>query len=484
MNLVIRGSYIMDKVGMAMTRLRRVFRRTTRRLRSGLAAISLTRGKQMLRKGKHKVVVIGGFGWHDIGDEAMPRADIRNLRTRLKDIDIVMLSPNPEYTRDYHGERSVHDVDDLGYRRNSGTRGKLAFASRTLLFLAGALAERHGLHMRMWPEARAVLDEIHSADVLFNVGGGNLNSLIPGELYKKCTSYVAAKILKKPVILSGQTIGPLARGSDTIYARFCLSRVDLITLRDRETSRQRLRAAGVSGPLVVDAADDAMTVPQVPRDQALDVLKSIASPTWWDNRSSLLVAMNVSGSLKVYKGDGRNSSLGHECELMARVADALISFHGAKVLFVPTHYHGADDDRPLHKEIVSLMEHSHGALCVDGEYDDALLKGLISVSDAAIGVRYHFAVFAAGALVPFLGMASGLYQQTKLKGLADLCGVPQCYVPEDMEFATFDQIWPEVDRFVNDRDSIARQLKSRVPILNQRSTMAIDRVVRFLESRT
>ena len=60
---------------------------------------------------KRKVVIIGGFGWKDIGDEAMPQAVIYNLRRTISDLEIVMLSPNPAYTAEYHKERSIHDIN-------------------------------------------------------------------------------------------------------------------------------------------------------------------------------------------------------------------------------------------------------------------------------------------------------------------------------------------------------------------------------------
>ena len=101
------------------------------------------------------------------------------------------------------------------------------------MFLIGAAAERRGWRVRLWPTARAVLDELVSADLLFNVGGGNLNSIMPRELYKKCTTHLAARIMRKPVILSGQTIGPLTkRIGDVAVIRigFPLSALGLVAI--------------------------------------------------------------------------------------------------------------------------------------------------------------------------------------------------------------------------------------------------------------
>ena len=336
--------------------------------------------------------------------------------------------------------------------------------------------------MRLWPTARLFLDELSCADLLFNVGGGNLNSVIPTELYKKCTTYLTARILRKPVILSGQTIGPFTKRQDARYARFCMNYVNMITFRDRETSCRRLRAIGVNKPIMLDAADDAMTIPRIPREEAENLLRSNASSSWWNLQSHLTVVMNLKASLRIFKGEGRKSGLDQEINLMAMIADRLVDECGAKIFFLPTDYSPGVDDREVHRDALSRMKFASKAICIENEYDDVHLKGIIALADAAIGVRYHFAVFAASVLMPFLGMASGLYQQTKLKGLADLCELPQCFVPDDMEFAVFDQVWPKVQRFISERNQIVDQLSRRVPILNKHSLIAVEEIIKIMSS--
>jgi coenzyme F420-reducing hydrogenase beta subunit/polysaccharide pyruvyl transferase WcaK-like protein len=472
-NALIRSCWLFEKGATLCFRAGRALARMPALIGAGLKALSLTREKKGEEKNKYKIVMIGGFGARDIGDEAMPHADILNLRDNISDLAIVMCSPDPEYTREFHGERAVADVTGLAYNRSASAAAKFQVGVGTLLFLLGALAERFGLHLQLWPTARSVLDELAGADLLFNVGGGNLNSLIPQELYKKCTTYLAARILKKPVIVSGQTTGPFTRKFDALYARFCLNRVDMITFRDKNTSHKRLRAIGVTRPIMADAADDAMTLPSISQEEARDLLRSLTSPSWWSLKAPLIVTMNLKGSLKLFKGEGRSSGLIREIDLMAKLADGLVQVYGAKIFFLPTDYCQGVDDREGHRDIVSCMQFASNATCVEKEYDDTTLKGIIALADIAIGARYHFAVFAASSFVPFLGIASGVYQQTKLKGLADLCGLPQCFAPDDMEFATFEQIWPKVEKVVDDREFVVQRLLKRVPLLKQRSLMAV-----------
>ena len=112
--------------------------------------------------------------------------------------------------------------------------------------------------------------------------------------------------------------------------------------------------------------------------------------------------------------------------------------------------------------------------CVEDEFDDIQLKALIASTNLAIGARYHFNVFAASEGVPFLGFASGVYQQTKLEGLASLLDLAECYLPLDAEFATFEEVLPYLERVVTQRGRIASDLHSRAPDLVRRSATGVD----------
>src|SRR5665647_1520232 len=113
--------------------------------------------------------------------------------------------------------------------------GRAAFRCAT--FLASCALARLGVDPPIQAEARMVIAAIRSADVVFNVGGGNINSLTLTELYQKSLIHVAARILGVPSILSGQTIGPFDRPLHETMVRFALNGVEMITLRETSTSR-------------------------------------------------------------------------------------------------------------------------------------------------------------------------------------------------------------------------------------------------------
>jgi polysaccharide pyruvyl transferase WcaK-like protein len=354
---------------------------------------------------------------------------------------------------------------------------------RAALFVLGAGVHRFGLRMRLWPNARAVLDELAQADLLFNVGGGNINSVIPAELYRKCTMHLAARAIGIPVVLSGQTIGPFTRRADRWMARAALNGVRMITLRDSEVSRTRLAEIGVRGPRLLDTGDDALGLPSLSDDETRELLRGSVDTAFREIQAGLTVAVNLKGSLRMFKGHGRDGELGHEVELFAKLCDWLVDNCDAKVMLVPTDFGAKVDDRVLHREIVGKMNRKDRVTCVEDELDDIHLKALIGSTDMAMGARYHFNVFAAAEGVPFLGFASGIYQQTKLEGLANLLDLGECYVPLDAEFAGSDEVLPYLERVVARREKIAQDLQMRAPDLVRRSATAVEYAIELIRER-
>jgi coenzyme F420 hydrogenase subunit beta len=430
---------------------------------------------------KNGILMLGGYGWKDVGDEAMPRTDIVNIKKLCPDIGIVMLSPDPTYTTEHHGQKAIKDLKCLGYSSAWPFLARIKARIVRNIFLLGALAQRFGYRMRLWADVRQVLDEMSICSVVLNVGGGNLNSIMPKELHKKCTIYLAAKYLNKPVILSGQTIGPFSNAYDVKAARRALNKVLLITLRDKAVSMERLFSIGVKKPKMFDAADDAMKLPFVGNDDALKMLIEEAPKEWFSDTGKFTVAMNFKGSLQLFKGEGRSGSCHNEINTMAQIADALIENHDARIYFVPTDYSIGVDDRELHKEIHSRMARKEEAICIEGEYDESALKGFVGVADLAVGSRYHFNVFAASSYIPFAGVASGKYQQTKLKGLAELCGTPDCFIEEDLEYVNFGIVWEKIEKVIKNRIKIASILRSQVPILEEKSVAGVKMAIELSE---
>jgi len=479
---------IMDKIIKAdyyfRARPKMFFKRMARIVRLGLRVITLTKQPVPEKKSKYKVVLIGGYGCDDIGDEAMPHAIRIGLRERLgSDLEIMMLSPFPKSTVEKHGENSNHDFTLISHGLNaSALRKFITFGMTVFLYVAVFIEKHSGLRLTLWQTARAALDEIQSADLLLNVGGGNINSVIPSELYRKTTTFIIADMLEKPVFISGQTMGPFYGWFAKTYTRYALNKVNMISFRDKKVSHDRLKEIGVNKPVMFDAADDAISLKGVDEEEARILLFRETGVSVEALKEKLLIVLNLKASLSVFKGKGRSTGLDREIDLMAKLADALIEKYACKIVLMPTDFSSTVDDRVVHQKIYDRISKQSSVFQVSGTYSDDELIGMIALADVAIGARYHFNVFAASRHTPFLGLASGIYQRTKLQGLAALCGMNECYVDHDMEYVDIDEVWPDVVNVIEKRNEIRSNLAQRVPRLKKNSMRVVDEVVSHLTS--
>lgn len=438
----------------------------------------IVKNKKLVKDKKYKIAMIGGYGAKDIGDEAMPHSDTIAFRKKLgDDLDIMMFSYNPVYTRSYHKERSEYDIVNLGLINSNSVYRKIKNLLRFLHglgFIFGVYLQSKGIRIQMWKNGRIFLDELYTSDILFNVGGGNLNSIMPGELYKKCFTYWAANILNKPIIISGQTIGPFNNKIDELFAKFALNKVDLITFRDDNISLKRIKQIGVTKPIMKDTADDAVNLPVLSKDKSIKVLFNEVGENWIDLSNDFFLVMNLKGSMRVFQEGGKEVSLENEINLLANVADYMVDKYNAKVVFLPTDYCEDVDDRVIHRLIYEQIKNKKNVKLIEGEYDDLTLKGMIGLTDFAVGARYHYCIFAATMYVPFLGLASGIYQRTKLRGLADLCKLPELYFNKDMKELSLKEVINRIDSLIEDNQKIRKQLKNVVPKLQKSSLFSIE----------
>jgi coenzyme F420 hydrogenase subunit beta len=439
--------------------------------------------KRVLHKTKkYKIVLIGGYGCKDIGDESMPHAVRKNLRRHFgDDLDIVMLSHDPMETRKTHGERSARDINRIGHAITASIWRKLFTFCCMIFLVASAWVQKYGIRFRLWTGVREALDEISTCDVILNVGGGNINSIIPVELYKKCTTYLVAKLWGKPVYLSGQTMGPFLGKFDRWLARLSLNTTKMISFRDKTTSHNRLLEIGVHKPVMFDAADDAITLHGVDEATSRMMIEKDCGVNLAVLKSKLVVYLNLKASLNVFRDKHGSGDLENEVSLLADIANTLIDNFECHVVLFPTDFSDTVDDRVYHDRVFNQIRNKKNAFRICGEYRDVELIGMMQFADVAIGSRYHYCVFAAINYVPFIGIASGIYQRTKLQGLADLCGLVSGYIDIDMQTAKLSTILPTIEYVIDNRVEIKKLLQDRLPGLRKASEKITTEVARFMK---
>ncbi len=424
-----------------------------------------------------KIVLLGGYGGHNSGDEAILTTNLNYLKKFIPNAEFLALSYDPPYTSQFHKVPS--DYNPQHYLFSSINKSWNIFSmlweglkvlSRAVRLLLNAWLLKKGKRtILLDEEGQRLLNNLRDAALLFNVGGGALNSTLWVLLYCNGLTFWVCKILGKPVILSGQTIGPFNRWLDKKFAKFALNKVDVITLRDANFSIKVLKDLGVAKPLIKETADDAVLLLPVEREEINSILLSEKIELYHP-----LIGVNMLGSMKTF------SKIKTVEQTMAQIADLLISELGAAILFIPMDAYYTSNDAVAASKVLELMEHKDKANLVMNEYDARATKGIIGQLDLAIGFRYHFIVFAATMGVPAIGIYLSEYYRMKIKGILEL--MEQDKYAVDLEKASPEQIVELAREALSTKDSISQKLEERTKILGERSLFAIRYAAKLLEN--
>lgn len=429
-----------------------------------------------------KIILQGGYGGHDSGDEAQLTTPLIYLKKFIPDADFLALSYDPRYTSEFHKVESDYWLQHYLFAFPNPSRSIIAKLCKALvislraskLLLNAWLLGKTGKTILLNNGERRLLNILKDADLLFNVGGGNLNSLMRADLYGKGLTYLVCKILDKPVILSGQSIGPFNGWLDKRMAKFTLNKVNVITLRDATASVHALKDIGVTKPIIRETADDAILLPAISQEEANDVfLKENIE------QDSPLIGINLCGSLKDVLALEDHQKIKKVNQTVAEIADYLISEFGAKVVFIPMDYNPVSDDRVAASEVLELMQRKDKARLIMNEHDDCTLKGIIGQLDLAVGFRYHFIVFATTMQVPVVGLYLGKYYEQKIKGILKLMEQEKYAV--DLEKTTTEEIIGLAEEALLNKDSIAKKLGERTKILGQLSLFTVKYAAKLLQ---
>ncbi|SDG71119.1 polysaccharide pyruvyl transferase family protein [Microbacterium pygmaeum] len=389
-----------------------------------------------------RVVVLGDVGvvqgMMHIGDEAMFRAARDELVAR--GAEIVAVSSVPDETASRYGVGAVPRIRFDGLDRT-------AAEDRVQAVLAHAGGRDV---LQQGDPARAVVEAVHGADGVLIAGGGNLASTWPLHVYERAALGGIARILGRPIVVTGQTLGPDLRG------------------RDRELVGELLAGAALVG--VRESASEALAVVfgTVPRLGVDDASFLGIAPTGEPDEARRGVLVSLSLSL----GGAPPEEIATR---IAALVDAAAETVGGGVRF-HAHFGPLDDpqprgDEPLHELVRARMR---GTSTVVPTGDAPAAASLARSSAMLITGRYHPAVFAAPAGVPVVGLVTDRYTAVKQRGALAHWGQDSVV---EVSAADRDGI-PLLASSWRDRDRIADEARLRFPRHRSETTQWWDAVAR------
>ena len=319
-----------------------------------------------------KILLSGYYGFDNAGDDAVLFAIVQALREIIPDVDITVLSNQPEKTAQQFG---VKAVDRWG---------------KTSL-----------------PKA------IKDCDVLISGGGSLLQDVTSknGILYYLGVIKLA-QMMRKNVIVYAQGIGPVNEPRNRALVAKILNKVQAITVRDFD-SRRELMEMGVYREIMV-AVDPVLGISadSIDEAQGLQLLRG-AEAGYIDGKKTLMVAArNWKHSDRFFK------ELAESCDAMAE--------QGWQVVFVPFHY---PEDVEAGRNIASLMKRDEVVL--SGNYSPQETMAVLKNADLIMGMRLHSLIMGAALLKPMVGLS----YDPKVTSFMQLLRQPDCYPVDSVEAA-------------------------------------------------
>ncbi|MEP6480651.1 MAG: polysaccharide pyruvyl transferase family protein [Rhodoglobus sp.] len=300
-----------------------------------------------------RIVAVGDVGVVDnmihIGDEAMFEAATVQLRARGVD-QVTAVSANPVDTAARYQLAAIHRADQ-----------------------------------------DAVREAIRSSDAVIVTGGGNLSSLWPQHILQRSAIGKLAAEYRRPLVVTGQTIGPHLDGGDQDLVRALLNAAQLVGLREGR-SYALCEQLGVRSELLNHTVDDASYLVTDSPETAPYCLVTFANHVGDADR------------------DAVESALARLLDHVADTTGLAIRFtaHFGSIVAGP-----ARGDEAMHERVAARMRATYEVVPTTDSRASARLA-----RNAALVVcsRYHPAVFAVSAGVPTIGISVDDYTDTKLSG--------------------------------------------------------------------
>lgn len=316
----------------------------------------------------NKIVLSGYYGFDNIGDEAVLYSIISALRKEIKNVEITVLSNNPDKTKALYGVNSINRWD-----------------------------------------MKAVARSIKASDLLISGGGSLLQDVTSGKTVPYYLAIVKiAQFYRKKVVFYSQGIGPVNKGYSRWLIKKVVNKVDGIFVRD-SASKKLLEEIGIKKPIGT-ALDPVLGIelPEGKEEQKLSKTVGIYIRPWQDEtHDKNLIDSLVPGLIYLLE-------------------------KGYKLCFIPMHYEqDCQIAKDLVKEVKQAAKANAYIDEKYLESDIKVVDKMLSIKevlvytasfDLVIGMRLHSLIMAAASKVPIMALS----YDPKVTEFMNEIDVPHC----------------------------------------------------------
>ena len=387
----------------------------------------------MIEQGKCPCVLLfHASSGMNVGDDAQMYATVRRLEKHVPGVQVIIarmfqgkppdLLPGHEFVPAPHlyiNKRSLFLRAILKALRTCGWRSCAelldTFLSLTRAFMllsAVRFYRSTGRLPLLGKDVRNAVRTISQCDVVYCSGGGNLNDVFLSRgLVSRAAVFRLAEILRRPVVVSGQGVGPLKSHVGRYLLRRWGRSVEFFGCRDMRESRDLLLDIGFDEQRVMSLGDDATDLCTSSRDRVSEILAEEGLTT--NGEPPVYVHIRLHNFSQGFREKG--------IPAMARFLDRVIERFGCRIVFLPISYarqRAYDDDIGDAFEVYTSMRNRSSVSFINKHrYSPPDMKGIIASGKFLIGFSYHSWVFALSSGIPAFAVFSGEYFRAKAAGL-------------------------------------------------------------------
>ena len=269
--------------------------------------------------------------------------------------------------------------------------------------VSASLAMKAAIRGHSASDAAVFLDAVNRADLVVVNGAGIItDAFLEGALGVLATLDLAAR-RGIPTALLGHGLGPIADPTLRKRAGEVLPLVNLIGVRESQTSVPLLSSLGVNPARVVVTGDDAVEL-------AFSALQARTSPASHDART-IGVNVRVASYAEV------------ESQMLTALRAALTAAaraHHARMVPIPIAHHGGRMDVDTLQTLLAGLGDDDGGASLD---TPRLVIDRIGECRVVVTGSYHGAVFALAQGIPVVALVKSTYYMNKMVGLRHQFGI-------------------------------------------------------------
>jgi colanic acid/amylovoran biosynthesis protein len=307
--------------------------------------------------------------------------------------------------------------------------------------------------------ADETLMEYARASLIIHRGGDNLTETY-GNLNIFLGSILIGILLRKPVIILGDSIGPFTTKANKRFAKAVLNNVEVIITRDRN-SVDNLHKLSIYKPKIFATADLAFTLEPSSRERLLLMLHS-------ENLEKMkmpMIVVSISALIARYSFSKvpENLKVDQLITAMASIVRYYREKLGASFVFINHVNEEGNDDRTISRQIVNSLDDRRDVFVMQSEHEHEDFKAFLAeYADLFIGARMHANIAAVSVGVPTIALA---YSQKTYGVLGTMFGISDFVVDvrqaPDGAFL-FEEMISKIDMLWNCRDKVRKELARRM----------------------